>query len=449
MSDSTLDPSFDANLDSTLAPVESAAPAAAAPAPAAPAVPAPPVTTRQKPLERIEMVGSKIAIPPTHTPLKRMLSLDALRGLTIAFMIMVNNNGGPGAWGEMKHASWNGFTATDLVFPTFLFVVGVSIVFAFEARLARGAAPAQLTHHTVVRALILFAFGVIVNNFPRFHLVHMRFYGVLQRIAICYLVVGLFYLWDRRISTKIAVLAGCLIGYWILVRWVPVPGAGVPGRDIPFLDRNLNIVAWLDRHLMPFHLYEDSPLHNARDPEGLLSTIPAIGTTLIGLLTGIWLRAQRSLRSKTAGLVAACVGCLVAGYTWSIWFPLNKKMWTSSYVLVAAGWSLAIFALFFYVMEQKNWCRKGWSRTFVWPWLIFGSNAIAAYMFSELLPGVLLNIHFQWDGLRMNPIGWSHLAVFSHIPNPAWSAFAYSATYTFICLLPIWALYRNRIFLKV
>ncbi len=438
MTDSTLDPSFNENLDSTLAPPE-------------PVAPAPPAgqAVRKKPLERHEMLSGNIAITPTHTPLKRMLSLDALRGLTIAFMIMVNNNGGPGAWPQMKHSLWNGFTATDLVFPTFLFVVGISIVFAFEARLARGAAPAQLARHTAVRALILFAFGVVVNNFPRFHFVHMRFYGVLQRIALCYLVVGFFYLWDRRVSTKIAALAGCLIGYWILVRWIPVPGAGMPGRDIPFLDHNLNIVAWLDRHLMPGHLYEDIPLHNARDPEGLLSTIPAIGTTLIGLLTGIWLRAHRSVRSKTTGLVAGAIGCLVVGYIWAQWFPLNKKMWTSSYVLVAAGWSLAIFALFFYVMEQKGWCSKGWSRSLVWPWLVFGSNAITAYMISELLPGVLLNIHFRWDGLPENVIGWSHLTVFSRIPDPAWAAFAYSITYTAICFLPIWALYRNKIFLKV
>ncbi len=445
MTDPRLDPGFDANLDSTLAPAEPAAtlPTAAAHTPAAPAM------ERKRPLERMEMLSGNIAITPTHTPLKRMLSLDALRGLTIAFMIMVNNNGGPGAWSQMKHAAWNGLTATDLVFPTFLFVVGVSIVFAFEGRLARGAAPDKLGRHIVVRALILFVFGVVVNNFPKFHLAHMRFYGVLQRIALCYLAVGLFYLWDRRVSTKIAALTGCLIGYWILVRWVPVPGAGLPGRDIPFLDRDLNIVAWLDRHLMPGHLYEDWPLHNARDPEGLLSTIPAIGTTLIGLLTGIWLRAQRSVRLKTGGLAAGSIGCLVAGYTWAIWFPLNKKMWTSSYVLAAAGWSLAVFTLFFFVIEQKNWCRKGWSRGLAWPWLVFGSNAIAAYMISELLPGVLLNIHFPWDGLRVNPIGWSHLAIFSHIPDPAWAAFAYSATYTLICFLPIWVLYRKRIFLKV
>jgi len=139
----------------------------------------------------------------TRTPVQRLLSLDVLRGITIAFMIMVNNNGGPGSWHFMNHAQWNGFTPTDLVFPTFVFVVGVSIVYAFAARLARGVPRSQLAWHTVKRAAILFLLGVIVNTFPFNHLEHLRVYGVLQRTAICYLVVALFYLWDTRVWTKV------------------------------------------------------------------------------------------------------------------------------------------------------------------------------------------------------------------------------------------------------
>ena len=165
---------------------------------------------------------------------QRMLSLDVLRGITIAFMIMVNNNGGSGSWHFMNHAEWNGLTPTDLVFPTFVFVVGASIVFAFESRLARGATRAQLAWHTLRRAAILFLLGIVVNGFPFFELDHLRIYGVLQRIAVCYLVVGLFYLWDQRVWTKVAALVVALVGYWILLRRVPVPGAGIPGRDFPF-----------------------------------------------------------------------------------------------------------------------------------------------------------------------------------------------------------------------
>jgi predicted acyltransferase len=380
---------------------------------------------------------------------KRLLSLDVLRGITIAFMIMVNNNGGRGAWSQMRHAAWNGFTATDLVFPTFLFIVGMSIVFAFEARLARGATRQQLAWHTLLRAGILFVFGVIVNGFPEFELDHLRFYGVLQRIAICYLIVGLFYLWDKRIWTKIAVLAVVLIGYWILLQWVPVPGAGVPGRDIPFLDKDQNIVAWLDRQLMPGHLYEDWTTHNARDPEGLLSDIPALGTALLGLLTGLWLRAQRSVKAKAWGLVAGAAACLVLGYLWSVWFPLNKKMWTSSYVLVAAGWSLAVFALAYWAIEFHGWCRKGWSKGLVWPWLIFGSNAIVAYLISELLGSAIELIRFTSGGRPMNPLGYVHVHLFAHIPDPGWRAFAYSVFYTAVCFVPLWMLYRKKIFVKV
>ncbi|MGA2051261.1 MAG: heparan-alpha-glucosaminide N-acetyltransferase domain-containing protein [Terracidiphilus sp.] len=383
------------------------------------------------------------------TPLKRLLSLDILRGITIAFMIMVNNNGGPGAWAQMNHAAWNGLTATDLVFPTFLFVVGVSIVFATEARLARGDSRAQLAWHTLRRAAILFLFGVVVNNFPYFHLDHLRIYGVLQRIAICYLIVGLFYLWDRRVYPKVAMLAAVLIGYWILVRWVPVPGTGMPGRDIPFLDGNVNIVNWVDRHLMPGHLYEDWTTHNLRDPEGLLSDIPALGTALLGLLTGLWLRGKKAIKTKTLGLAAGAAACLALGYLWSLWFPLNKKMWTSSYVLVAAGWSLLLFALIFWAVDQRGWGRKGWSKGLAWPWLVFGSNAIVAYMVSELLPGALNLIHFKWNGQPISLLWYVPDHIAAHFSDPGWAAFTFSVSYAVICFIPVWILYRNKIFLKV
>jgi len=394
--------------------------------------------------------ASGVAAPGfASTPSRRLISLDLLRGITIAFMIMVNNNGGPHAWAEMRHAAWNGFTATDLVFPTFLFVVGVSIVFSTGARLARGETRAHLAAHTVRRAVILFAFGIVVNNYPYFHLVHMRFYGVLQRIAVCYLLVELFYLWDRRVSTKITALVIVLLGYWILVRWVPVPGAGVPGRDIAFLDKDQNIVAWADRQLMPGHLYEDSPAHNMRDPEGLLSDIPALGTTLLGLLTGLLLRSAKTVRAKALALTGGAAACLALGYFWSIWFPLNKKMWTSSYVLVAAGWSLLLFALLYWFVEVRGSARQGVGKRLAWPWLVFGSNAIAAYMVSELLPGTLNFIKFQSQGRPSNPLWYLRVQLAALIPDPGWAAFAYSVSFTAICFIPVWFLYRKKIFLKV
>ncbi len=385
---------------------------------------------------------------PVATP-QRLLSLDVLRGLTIAFMIMVNNTGGEGAWSEMRHADWNGFTATDLVFPTFLFVVGVSIVFSIEARLRRGDSRAKLAWHSLRRAAILYMLGIFVNGFPHYHLDHLRYYGVLQRIAVCYLIVSLLYLWDRRVWTKVALLFCVLIGYWVLVRWVPVPGAGVPGRDVPFLDKDQNIVAWLDRQLMPGHLYEDPPAHDLRDPEGLLSDIPAVGTTLVGLLAAMWLKSKRAARTNTLGLAFGAATCLASGYLWSIWFPLNKKMWTSSYVLVAAGWSLLLLALVYWAIEQRGWGKSGWSKRLLWPWLVFGSNAIVAYIISDLLEGAIGLVPFTASGHRYDALDYLYEHVFVPIGDPGWRALAYSVFYAMVCFLPVWALYRRKIFVKV
>jgi predicted acyltransferase len=390
---------------------------------------------------------------------KRLLSLDVLRGITIAFMIMVNNNGGPGSWGFMNHAQWNGLTATDLVFPSFVFVMGASIVFAFESRLARGATRGQLSMHTAQRAVILFALGWVVNNFPFFHWQGMRFYGVLQRIAVCYLVVGLFYLFDQRVWTKVVVLFAALIGYYVLLRWVPVPGAGMPGRDFPFMDQRLNLVSWLDRLLMPHHLYLEwsgPDAHNLRDPEGLLSDLPALGTALLGLLTGLWLRAERTgakfgrtVRQKATVLGGFSIWCLALGYLWSLWLPLNKNMWTSSYVLVAAGYSLLVLTLAYIAVEWFGW-GKGRSAWLVYPWLVFGSNAIVAYIISELLPGVLDFIRIPTSsGHHTTPLAWAFNHVFAQIPDPGWAAFAFSCSYTTVCFIPVWVLYRRKIFVKV
>ena len=375
---------------------------------------------------------------------QRLLSLDVARGITIAFMIMVNNNGGRGSWHFMNHAAWNGLTATDLVFPTFVFVMGISAVFALESRLARGATRAQIVRHAAVRTVILCLLGVVVNSFPFFALEHMRFYGVLQRIAVCYFAVTLLYLWDSRVGSLAAVLVVALVGYWMLLRWVPVPGAGMPGRDVPFMDVRQNMVSWIDRQVFPYHLYRDVPDHNVRDPEGLLSDLPAIGTALMGMLTGIYLRTRRQSSATTRGLAAATIVSLALGYLWSLWFPLNKNLWTSSYVLVAAGYSLALLTLVFWAVEEKGW-RTGWTRI----WIVFGSNAIAAYMFSELLPGVLHNIHFMSDGKRTDVIAFVSEHVFAHIPDPGWATFAYSVSFTAVCFVPVWVLYRKRIFLKV
>jgi len=378
-------------------------------------------------------------------PIQRFLSLDVVRGITIAFMIMVNNNGGPGSWHFMNHAEWNGLTPTDLVFPTFVFVVGVSIVFAFEARLARGATRSQLAWHTLQRAAILIVFGILVNSFPFFALRHMRFYGVLQRIAICYLVVGLFYLWDKRPSTKATALAVALVGYWVLIRWVPIPGIGMPGRDVPFMDMTQNLVSWIDRHLFPYHLYLDSPDHNVRDPEGLLSDLPAIGTALMGVLTGLWLRSRNTIPVKTLGLAAASVTSLIVGYLWSLSFPLNKNMWTSSFVLFSGGFCLLFLSLLYWATEVRSW-RGRWTM----PILVFGMNAIAGFVADSLIygPGYTFTVTTE-SGTKMN---W-HEAAQAHLEavglSVANASLVYSLGALLICWIMLWLLWRKKIFLKV
>jgi predicted acyltransferase len=385
-----------------------------------------------------------VTIPEQH----RWLSVDVLRGLTIGFMIMVNNNGGgSAAYWAMKHANWNGFTPTDLVFPTFLFLVGISTVFSTQARLAKGDSRSSLLGHAFRRAIILYLLGLVVNSFPFFHLATMRFYGVLPRIAICYLIVAVFYLYRPSWKDKAVVAGVCLLGYWILMRFVPVPGYGVPTHQISLLDKNANLAAWLDRQIFaPHHLYE-----GVRDPEGLLSTIPAIATTLIGLLTGIWLRSTRPIAQKARAIAwAGCAG-LLSGGLWNFTFPVNKKLWTSSYVLYAAGWSLLLLALSIYLIDilsarrsppaSDDQIRKRYTIL-----LVFGTNAIAAYVLSELLPGAL-NLFHPRPGVAF--LRWFYLSILSNLPYAPMASMVYSILFVAVCWVPIYVMYRRRIFLKI
>lgn len=371
---------------------------------------------------------------PAATATTRMLSLDVLRGVTIAFMIMVNNNGGH-AWWPFEHSAWNGWTPTDLVFPTFLFLVGVTIVFSLESRLRRGTPVATILPRVLRRFVLLFCLGLFVNGFPTFPWAHLRIYGVLQRIAICYLIGSLLYLWNRRAANKVVLLVCILIGYYIIMRWVPVPGYGLPGRDIPFLDKDANMVAWLDRHIFPGRLYE-----GVRDPEGLLSDLPALGTTLLGMLTALWLRTNRSLQQKWAGLLGGGVVCILLGELWNPWFPINKKLWTSSYVLFAAGVSLVVWALLMWMTELRGW-RKGWTGF----WLVLGTNAITAYVLSEVLAALGFTLHV--GSLTLQQFVYAHL--FAEIHPPGLASLLYSICFMLVCWLPMVVLYRRKIFLRV
>jgi predicted acyltransferase len=374
----------------------------------------------------------------------RLLSLDVLRGLTIAFMILVNNNGSEAhAYWPLKHAAWNGFTPTDLVFPTFLFLVGISTVYSTAARLAQGATRQSLFVHVLRRSIILYLLGLVVNSFPYFHLHTMRFYGVLPRIAICYLVIASLYLISPGWRSKAALAIAALAAYWILMRFVPVPGYGIPTRDIPLLDRDANLAAWLDRQIFSAsHLYE-----RTRDPEGLLSTIPALATALLGLLTGIWLRTQHTLRTKAAAIATAGLSGVLLGGLWNLSFPINKKLWTSSYVLFAGGLSLLLLALCLLIVDLRDKSRSasGHSR-FLNPFLVFGTNAIAAYVFSELLQSTLSSIHPQ-PGINLQQL--LYRSMLHIVPDQPFASLLYSIGFVVVCWVPVWALYRRSMFIKI
>lgn len=373
-------------------------------------------------------------------PSQRLVFLDVVRGLTVAFMILVNNNGSERlAYWPLKHSAWNGCTPTDLVFPTFLFLVGIAIVFSTASRIARGETKKVLIIHAFRRAILIFIISLIVHGFPNYPVATMRVFGVLQRIAICYLLATLLYLWDRRAVTLFTAAVVCLVGYWVLIRWVPVPGFGMPGRDIPFLDRYMNLDAFIDRKLFPARLDE-----GVFDPEGLLSTISALATCLFGVLSGLWLRTEKRMMTKATGMLAVSVAGLTLGSSLNIWFPINKRMWTSSYVLFAAGWTLLALAICYFVIEIK---KDGGVWTY--PWKVFGSNALFSYALSELLSSTLDHIHVGQKGHAIALQNLIYQRVFSPIISPSFGSLLYSLCFVLVCFVPALVLYRKRIFIKV
>ncbi|GAC1662866.1 MAG: lpg1661 family Dot/Icm T4SS effector [Acidobacteriaceae bacterium] len=393
-------------------------------------------------------IDSDIIAKPRAAAPERLLSLDVLRGLTITFMILVNNQIGPHPFSQLSHAAWNGFTATDLVFPTFLFLIGISTVLSTQSRLSRGATRRELLLHTARRTVLLIAFGFVVNNFPLFHMSTARYYGVLPRIAICYFVTAALYLVSPGWKDKLTVALACLVGYWVLLRFIPVPGYGMPTHQIPINDHDANLTAWLDRHIFSApHLYE-----RTRDPEGLLSTIPAIATSLFGVLAALWLRTTNSTARKATMLAVAGVLCLILARAWNPFFPINKKLWTSSFTLYAGGWSLILLAASIAVIDLWRIGRdtappetSAHHPLIYRPLLVFGTNAIVAYMISELGDGLLHTVGM--GGVPLKRLAYQVLA--SVVPYPAWSSLLYSLIFVLICWLLVLPLYRKRIFLRI
>lgn len=384
-------------------------------------------------------LNSSIADAPSPAPpSQRLMSLDVLRGITVALMILVNNAGGSNiSYLQLRHSAWNGCTLTDCVFPCFLFMVGASIALSFRKQLSQRVSRSVILLRVLKRAILICSIGLLLNGLPFFQFANLRYYGVLQRIALCYLLASVIYLFGG-LTASAATVVVALAGYWWLMLHVRVPGYGLPGVDVGVLDPSGNLASWLDRHLVPAaHLYR----HTVYDPEGLLSTIPALANTLFGILAASFLLAIRPIWQKFVILLSSGSLFIAAGLFWSHWFPLNKRVWTSSFALYTAGISIVSLALLFLAVDGPPKLRRGLT-----PWLIFGTNALTAYIFSEVLAIVLGAITLshgetlqQWI-FQLLPRSLGSLSLLSAV---------YSLLFVVVCALPVTYLYRHKIFLKI
>jgi predicted acyltransferase len=333
---------------------------------------------------------------------KRLASLDAFRGFTIASMVLVNN---PGDWshihGPLEHAKWNGWTFTDWIFPFFLFIGGISMTLSLGRRAEEGADKAMLLKQLGKRAAIIFGIGLLLNLIPHFSLTTVRIPGVLQRIALCTMLAAPFvvYLDWRR---QCLVILGAFTIYAVLMLAVPVPdadgqvGAGVlePGRDFG---------AWLDRLVLGRHMWSSS---KTWDPEGLTSTLPALGSQLFGVLTGRWLAQNRPPAVKTLAMFVAGGVCLALGAVLDVIFmPINKSLWTPTYAITMTGFGLVVFAAFYWTMDAAPYesVRKWAARVFV-PFTIYGMNALFIFMLSGLIGKMLVFIKLGAPPLALKTV---------------------------------------------
>ena len=357
----------------------------------------------------------------------RLVSLDAYRGMTIAAMILVNN---PGSWSSvytpLRHANWHGATPTDWIFPFFLFIVGAAIALAIGPRKDEGVGTRPLVLKILRRSLIIFAVGLFLSAYPHFDMANIRIPGVLQRIALVYGVAALLFLW---LNSRQLFVAGviCLLAYWGLMTLVPVPGGYAPN-----LEPATNLGAWVDRSLMAGHLWSQS---KTWDPEGLLSTIPAIATCISGILTGVWLRTDKNPYEKVAGMMVVGTMLLALGLAWNTVFPINKQLWTSSYVLYTSGIAVLLLGVVYWWIEIKG---RTWGTR---PFIVYGMNALVVFTLSGLIARTL-NV----TGVQ----SWLWRSVFQPgFDSPLNASLAHAISHVLLLLGIAWILYARKIFIKV
>jgi predicted acyltransferase len=379
----------------------------------------------------LDLVWKRLQYHPTmetKPTSSRIASIDALRGFDMFWIMgadqlftslfhLSNSSWAKSLKDQLEHTTWEGFSFYDLIFPLFLFLVGVSIPLAFEKRLAQGVSRWLLCRHVLGRTAKLFFFGLLVNGLLDLNLATQRWPGVLQRIALCYCFASLAVLFaTRRVQAILG--ASILVGYWLILLLVPVPGVGAG-----VLTQEGNLAGYLDRLFIPgkFCCYPFG------DNEGILSTLPAVATTLLGVMASYWLRSSRAPGRKAAGLAGAGVVSLLLALAWNPFFPINKILWTSSYVLFAGGWSLLLLALFYWVIDMRGW--KRWA----FPFIVIGMNPITIYLAQALfdfgtVAAIFTHGFVQQLGIYQTPFQLCSILV--------------------VKWLFLYFLYRQRIFLK-
>jgi predicted acyltransferase len=382
----------------------------------------------------------------SETAGNRLLSLDVFRGITIAGMVLVNN---PGTWSAiydpLEHAAWNGWTPTDFVFPFFLFIVGISITLALGKRVENNGVDRTVYLKIIRRSLLIFALGLFLATFPFYNFTRgewldpstVRIMGVLQRIAVCYLISSLIFLhtgWKKQAM----IAGGLMLLYWALMTLIPVPGCEITTIN----DKACNLAAYIDRVVLTEgHIWRSAKVY---DPEGLLSTIPAIATTLAGILCGHWLRSKRDDTEKVAGMFFFGVSLTAAGWFWGLFFPINKALWTSSYVVFTAGLALCCLGFCYWLIDIKGY--RAWSKPFV----IFGVNALALFVGSGIMARILGLIKVPGpDGGSISLQPWIFNNIFLPLASPINASLLYAVSFILIWLFLMWLLYRKRIYIKV